>query len=385
MPTDELEEQIAAYFGWLEDQLGVELRPEPVSSAERRRRWWPAIAAGAAAVVALAGVVVIRSEPDRRVTTDSTPLSTTAATAEPTTTDEPSPYSTALAAGPLTWAPVNLPDGMRVIAVYRGLAARMGGEDDTLDPLDRPVLPYVGFIVVAADGSSVWVSNEGNLSPSNQPPSASIQTIEGVGELFGHTLTTSDGTVMRIGWPYVAGGQPSDDQIVEVARALTPVSDAELDAMDQDAQAFLARLPQTDAVDLGGFQIVRRAAGDDGPGAICVRAGPNEGCRLAIGNPNRPPEQRLTAASVVVGDAWVIAGTSLGSASVDLEILDRALCSARADGSIVTTLAMSTTVANGVEYFLADVPPEVDFVRICQVEDTGLRPNSTGVLVRPGA
>jgi hypothetical protein len=383
VPTDELEEQIAAYFGWLEEQLGVELRAERAVASERRRWRFTAIAAGVAAVVALVGVLLVRSAPDRRVTTDSTPMATSASTAGPTTTDEPSPSSTPPVAEASTWAPVHLPPGYRVIGVYRGLAAQMGGSEAAdVDPLERPVRPFIGFTVMTTHGPPVYVSDEGDLSPSNQPPTATIQTIEGVGELFGHTLTTIDGTVLRIGWPWI-DEQPRDEQIAQVARALAPVSDVQLDALDHDAQTYLGQLPQIDAVVLGGYEIVHRLGGGHEPGAICVRIGTDQGCRPKVGNPNTPADQRQAAASVLVGDAWVIAGTNLGALQIDLDTVDFAWCSAREDGTVVASLALSATIANGVDYFLVEVPDDVDFVRLCVPDGTTLEAASTGVLVRP--
>lgn len=157
MSTDEhLKQQLADYFDWLEDHLGSDLRSSPTGVVrEQRRRVGRVVLAvlGVGSVIALITVTV--SRPSHNATT-------VVPVAPPSTVDDGS--STVLPASPTgpatTWAPMNLPEGMRVVDVSWG------------SELPGSVVPLASqhFARSSADGHTSEASLDLNVKATDERP-----------------------------------------------------------------------------------------------------------------------------------------------------------------------------------------------------------------------
>ena len=117
MSTDQhLKRQLTDYFDWLEDHLGSDLRPPPAAAprGHRRRNGRALIAVvGVGSVVALIAVTVSRESHNAATVVPVVPASTVQDTSTTVLPISPSGPAT-------TWAPLNLPAGMRVVDVSWG-------------------------------------------------------------------------------------------------------------------------------------------------------------------------------------------------------------------------------------------------------------------------
>lgn len=108
----QLEQQLADYFGWLENHLGTTLSPGVAGTihASKRRRF--AVAAAACVIAATAVAAVLVNNRD----------SSTPSIDSPTTSSTPITSTLVASSDEATiWAPMNLPDTMEVVGVYNGV------------------------------------------------------------------------------------------------------------------------------------------------------------------------------------------------------------------------------------------------------------------------
>ena len=124
MPTDDLlEHQLASYFGWLEDQLDVPMTCPDVASAPpaaRHHRLSVGLVTVGLVIVATSLAIRFTKPADHIVTSAESTVDSVATTpTDPATSFDAS--TTVAPVEPIAWAPVNLPDGLELVAVYRGL------------------------------------------------------------------------------------------------------------------------------------------------------------------------------------------------------------------------------------------------------------------------
>lgn len=145
---DDLQGQLADYFGWLERDLGTTMRP--AARPQRRPRRRLALAGAAAAVAALvATAVIMRDDDSRSVAPAASPTTATSVIGvapTPAETDE------------LTWAPLALPPTMEVV--------------DTSETVDfgwtvgDTITRAQQFVRLAEDGSTVVASLSLTVRPA---------------------------------------------------------------------------------------------------------------------------------------------------------------------------------------------------------------------------
>lgn len=192
--ASEIEDQIATYFGWVEQRSGAELRPpapapivEIARPPRRHRRWWPGVGLVAAAAAAVSLFVVIdrpSNEPDGPVgptvtaapTVPSTPVTTAAS---PTTSNSTTPSTSVVTTvatppGPATTPPTAVSDDVLSIDLPP-YAFPMEGFGPCAPP-DCPV------IAAAPDGNFVAYDPASNsFSIQEYPP----RTVTLIGPLGG--------------------------------------------------------------------------------------------------------------------------------------------------------------------------------------------------------
>ncbi len=377
MPTDDLlEHQLASYFGWLEDQLDVPMTCPDVASAPpaaRHHRLSVGLVTVGLVIVATSLAIRFTKPADHIVTSAESTVDSVATTpTDPATSFDAS--TTVAPVEPIAWAPVNLPDGLELVAVYRGLTT------DALESTD--VVPLMSFMILDIDDESmIYVSDEGALNPVviAQQEDLPVVPIDGVGSLQGNTLTAEDGSVVRIGLPLIMP-PVADETVLTIARSLAPVTTDELAALDRRGSEVLRSLFELGTVEIGSRVIVHRGSDPTRPAALCVRDGAEETCRPDTGHRQDPPDERLLVASLTVGDVWIVAGHSL---AFDGAVSDRAICSATQDGQIIAALDVTSVTVADAEYFLSEVPANVNFTRLCVLDREPPTPNSTGITARP--
>ncbi|MEQ1699896.1 MAG: hypothetical protein ABMA25_07295 [Ilumatobacteraceae bacterium] len=198
------------------------------------------------------------------------------------------------------------------------------------------------------------------------------------------TLLTADGEVAHIGGPF--GATISPEQGVAIAAAMRPATADELGGLQQAANASLTAAPSAGSFVLGSYTLTVRGDATE-PVALCIRGASGSSCSYNDVRRDGSSRSDVSNTSVLLDDTWFITGYGLGFRVMTEGQTDTTypmqFCSANADGSLIALLPAERMSAVDREYFLVAVPDDVGFVRVCIDVDGELRPNSTGVTVRP--
>lgn len=157
MSTEQpLEQQLADYFGWLEQHLGSTMRhPDArgIVAAPSARRWQVLAGLAVCAALVIAAVVWVGRDDDRSVMPASTDP------AEPgTSSTRDSAGSTEPEQEPVTWAPIDLPDGWRIVDVGRRVDFPNGQISETYVVGDEGDPQWISIEITLADPwVKVWV------------------------------------------------------------------------------------------------------------------------------------------------------------------------------------------------------------------------------------
>jgi hypothetical protein len=489
MSSDQqLEQQLAEYFGWLEQHLGTTMSPPgaiALHSPTRRRIAW---AAAASVVVLATTTAIIVSGRDSAPSIDS---ATTNSVAVPSTSVVPSTSPGASAEGSL-WAPINLPDTMEVVGVYSGVeiseavlrptSQNFGRMDESgtvievqlalvvydgsnglvtdtevrgvpatmLHPsetsvsvqwtdgdhfivattsglTDAETLDLINGLTLPADpsqgvnpqsvghGMTTLASYIETTTPTpwsafvvhdlatdayiwTQPGATSWQpglldpsvgVIDGVGRLFHDTpgnvfLVTDDATPIAIGHP-PAGPPATQAEALAVAAAYGPATIDGVSTVRTSAEAKLLTLPSLREVSIDGRTLILRGGTIELPQAICLRDASTERCSFNyINQPSDPPAiDQMSITRVMLSGEWFIVGYNQGEMGLGSELAPRSQCIADAAGTVIEVLPDTRVDVDGREYFTAAVPPTVDYVRLCYLDDGTLVAASSGMLTRP--
>ena len=85
----------------------------------------------------------------------------------------------------------------------------------------------------------------------------------------------------------------------------------------------------------------------------------------------------------MLSDEWFIIGYNQGEMGLGNELVPRSVCIADAAGTVTEELPDTRVEVDGWEYFTAAVPPTVDYVRSCYLDNGTLVAASSGMLTRP--
>lgn len=157
----DVKQQLAEYFGWLEGHVGSDLRrtgaPTPVGSPNRTARVLSLV--GVAALIAVVTIGVTRDEPSRVGPASTVEQPNPASTILPTT-GAPTTVAVTSPSAAMTWAPIDLPEGMRVVDVSWGFELAGGNV-----PLAEQNFAGVSVNSARLTGSLSVVISETDLSP----------------------------------------------------------------------------------------------------------------------------------------------------------------------------------------------------------------------------
>ena len=501
---DHLDTQLAEYFGWLEGRLGTTMRL-PEAAPRRPRRSVALLLGAAAAVIALvAAALVVRNDdvpsigPATSPTIDPTLPSTEPATSGSTNT--PATTATTEPTGELTWAPLALPETMRVVDVRQTLDfdlitsgsttraqqfVRFGADGSTVEAsLSLSVAPADGNEVEAwipngevhglpaivttpsLTQTSIWWVEAGhvvNADASGLDPNTLVNLLEATvlradGDTgFEPTSITGDLTLLydsdlrmplhstwygihdlerdayisvrvaepprlfdiivhrvrtgllietvddvRSQWLLLTpdkvgvsigysprGPAISLEQAIAIAEAMQSATPGQLHELRASAGAAIGSnsLPLLDAVAIGGRSLGLRGGTVDEPVALCLDGASGATCGFNDVHRDGDPQPDASLRSLIVDGEWFYVGYGVGSlftteGQTAVEYPMR-VCSANADGSLISLLPDERADAHDREYMLVAVPADVEYVRVCIDANGELQPNSSRMAARP--
>lgn len=263
------------------------------------------------------------------------------------------------------------------------------GMTELLSYLHKSPADWSGFAIhdIISD-TYVWVEPRLNLLEVGLLEE-DVQVIPGVGQIFHDSrgqsvFVTTDGTQITLGH-WAVDVPPTESQQVAIASAFALVTAEEVNTLRNQATTGLLKLQSLEEVSIASQTLVIRGDNRELPEALCLRDAFSENCHFNAINRGweRPDVDQMALTKVALSGEWFIIGYNQGEVGLDNGLVPRSLCIASAGGAVIEVLPDNRVDVDGREYFTAAVPPTVDYVRSCYLEDGTLVPASSGMLTRP--